>query len=64
VVLGWGDACSPVPPPPPPPRPLLRACVTSYRTGPDDVRALAHALSAARDQVRGGGRVPLRSCEP
>ena len=45
-------------------RPLLRACVTSYRTGPDDVRALAHALSAARDQVRGGGRVPLRSCEP
>jgi glutamate/tyrosine decarboxylase-like PLP-dependent enzyme len=32
-------------------RPVLRACVTSHRTRPDDVRALVRALSVARAAV-------------
>jgi hypothetical protein len=31
---------------------VLRACVTSYRTREADVRALVHALGAARARVR------------
>jgi glutamate/tyrosine decarboxylase-like PLP-dependent enzyme len=30
--------------------PLLRACITNFRTGPDDIRALVAALDAAREQ--------------
>ena len=33
---------------------VLRACITNYRTGPDDVRALVQALNAARQRVRAG----------
>jgi glutamate/tyrosine decarboxylase-like PLP-dependent enzyme len=33
---------------------VLRACITNYRTGPDDVRALVQALNAARQRVRTG----------
>jgi glutamate/tyrosine decarboxylase-like PLP-dependent enzyme len=35
-------------------RPALRACVTSYRTGPEDVRTLVRALDDARRRVRVG----------
>lgn len=31
--------------------PVLRACVTNYLTGPDDVRALVSALREARSQI-------------
>lgn len=34
-------------------RPALRACITSYRTGPDDVRALVRVLGEARARVLG-----------
>jgi hypothetical protein len=29
-------------------RPALRACITNYRTGPEDLQALVDALGAAR----------------
>jgi glutamate/tyrosine decarboxylase-like PLP-dependent enzyme len=32
-------------------RPALRACITSYRTGPEDVRALVGVLEEARARV-------------
>jgi glutamate/tyrosine decarboxylase-like PLP-dependent enzyme len=32
--------------------PVVRACITNYRTGPDDIRALVHALDWARHQIR------------
>lgn len=32
--------------------PVLRACITNFRTGPDDIRALVAALDAARDAAR------------
>ncbi len=31
--------------------PVLRACITNYRTGPDDLVALVNALNWAREQV-------------
>jgi glutamate/tyrosine decarboxylase-like PLP-dependent enzyme len=34
--------------------PALRACVTNYRTGPEDVDALIAALGQARERVRAG----------
>jgi len=34
--------------------PVLRACVTSYRTTSEDLRILISALTAAREQVRAG----------
>ena len=33
-------------------RPVLRACVTNYRTGPDDVDALVEALDQARQRAQ------------
>ncbi len=33
-------------------RPALRACITNYRTGPEDVAALVDALNWARQRVR------------
>jgi glutamate/tyrosine decarboxylase-like PLP-dependent enzyme len=35
-------------------RAALRACITSYRTSPEDVRALVRVLGEARAQVLGG----------
>lgn len=35
--------------------PALRACVTNYRTGPEDVDALVSALGQARERVAGEG---------
>ncbi len=35
--------------------PVLRACITNYRTGPDDVQALVEALNWSRQQVRAAG---------
>lgn len=35
--------------------PALRACITNYRTGPEDVDALVAALGRARDRVAGEG---------
>jgi glutamate/tyrosine decarboxylase-like PLP-dependent enzyme len=32
--------------------PALRACITNYRTGPDDLEALVTALSRARERAR------------
>lgn len=32
--------------------PVLRACITNYRTGPEDIAALVQALDAARAQSR------------
>lgn len=32
--------------------PVLRACITNYRTGPEDILALVEALSRARKQVQ------------
>ncbi len=37
--------------------PVLRACITSFRTGPEDVRALVGALERARRQLRGMERL-------
>jgi glutamate/tyrosine decarboxylase-like PLP-dependent enzyme len=37
-------------------RPALRACITNYRTGPEDLDALVGALAAARDGAPGAGR--------
>lgn len=37
-------------------RPALRACITNYRTGPDDLEALVDALAAARGEALGPGR--------
>jgi hypothetical protein len=34
-------------------RTALRACITSYRTAPDDVRALVRALGEARAKIVG-----------
>lgn len=33
------------------PTPVLRACITNFRTGPEDIRALSATLSRAREQV-------------
>jgi glutamate/tyrosine decarboxylase-like PLP-dependent enzyme len=33
-------------------KPVLRACITNYRTGREDVRTLVRALSQAREQLR------------
>jgi glutamate/tyrosine decarboxylase-like PLP-dependent enzyme len=35
----------------PGPTPVLRACITNYRTGPEDIRELAASLSRARERV-------------
>lgn len=40
--------------------PALRACITSYRTGPDDLRALVNEVETAR-KAGGFPRVPSRS---
>jgi glutamate/tyrosine decarboxylase-like PLP-dependent enzyme len=32
-------------------RPVLRACVTNFRTGPTDIRALVQAIGEAREKV-------------
>jgi len=33
--------------------PALRACITNYRTGPEDIEALVAALARARSQQTG-----------
>ena len=35
-------------------RPVLRACITNYRTGPKDIAALVEALEQARHSVGQG----------
>jgi uncharacterized phage protein gp47/JayE len=32
--------------------PVLRACITNYRTKPEDIAALIAALEEAREQLR------------
>jgi hypothetical protein len=31
--------------------PVLRACITNYRTGPEDIRALVQTLNDARQRL-------------
>ena len=42
-------------------QPVLRACITNYKTGPQDVRALVGALENARGKIHAGGEKGLVS---
>jgi len=42
-------------------QPVLRACITNYKTGPQDVRALVGALENARGKIHARGENGLVS---